>query len=209
MSNSQFNELKSGIQNDTEVTLKLSSNLFSDFSDETDSPHKILLVNTQVSRIWKDFVNNSLANVRLSKTQLQRIEQSGWFLGRSLGPLLTTRLPLIKNVLKPLAKTVLIPLVLIAAASATDAAINKKLFGSGMTALIISHEEINNIMKIVKFLDKFGLLIKGVGETIRNLAKEQKKQQFFSMSLGTLSASVPGNLATSNGLKRLKYVVKE
>ena len=64
-------------------------------------------------------------------------------------------------------------------------------------------------MKIVKFLDKFGLLIKGVGETIRNLAKEQKNQQFFSMSLGTLSASVPGNLATSNGLKRLKYVVKE
>ena len=145
MSNSQFNELKSGIQNDTEVTLKLSSNLFSDSSDETDSPHKILLVNTQVSRIWKDFVNNSLANVRLSKTQLQRIEQSGWLLGRSLRPLLTTRLPLIKNALKPLAKTVLIPLVLIAAASATDAAINKKLFGSGMTTLIISHEEINNI----------------------------------------------------------------
>ena len=145
LSNSQFNELKSGIQNDTEVTLKLSSNLFSDSSDETDSPHKILLVNTQVSRIWKDFVNNSLANVRLSKTQLQRIEQSGWLLGRSLRPLLTTRLPLIKNALKPLAKTVLIPLVLIAAASATDAAINKKLFGSGMTTLIISHEEINNI----------------------------------------------------------------
>ena len=77
LSNSQINELKSGIQNDTEVTLKLSSNLFSDSSDETDSPHKILLVNTQVSRIWKDFVNNSLANVRLSKTQLQQIGQPG------------------------------------------------------------------------------------------------------------------------------------
>ena len=73
LSNSQINELKSGIQNDTEVTLKLSSNLFSDSSDETDSPHKILLANTEVSRLWKDFVNNSLANVRLSKTQLQQI----------------------------------------------------------------------------------------------------------------------------------------
>ena len=168
LSNLQINELKSGIQNDTEVTLKLSSNLFSDSSDETDSPHKILLANTEVSRLWKDFVNNSLANVTLSKTQLQQIGQPGWFLGRSLGPLLTTRLPLIKNVLKPLAKTVLIPLVLIAAASATDAGINKKMFGSGMTTLLISHEEINDIMKLVKFLEESGLIIKGVGETIRN-----------------------------------------
>ena len=77
LSNLQINELKSGIQNDTEVTLKLSSNLFSDSSDETDSPHKILLANTEVSRLWKDFVNNSLANVTLSKTQLQQIGQPG------------------------------------------------------------------------------------------------------------------------------------
>ena len=68
-------------------------------------------------------LNNFLANIKLSKTQLNKIVQSGEFLGRLLGPLLKTKLSLIGNVLKPLAKSVLIPLRLTAAASATDAAI--------------------------------------------------------------------------------------
>ena len=75
--------------------------------------------------------------------------QSGELLGRILGPLLKTRLSLTGNVLKTLAKSVLIPLGLTAAASATDAAIHNKMFGSGMTTLIISNEEMNDIMKIV------------------------------------------------------------
>ena len=66
-----------------------------------------------------------------------------------MGPLLKTRLPLIGNVLKPLAKSVLIPLGLTAVVSATDAAIHKKIFGSGNTTLIISNEKMNEIMKIV------------------------------------------------------------
>ena len=73
-----------------------------------------------------------------------------------------------KNVLKPLAKTVLIPLGLKAAASGTDAAIQNKLFGSGMSTLVLSNEEINDIMKIVKSLEESCLLIKGVSETIKN-----------------------------------------
>ena len=79
-----------------------------------------------------------------------------------------------KNVLKPLAQSVLIPLGLAAAASATDAAIHKKMFGSGVTTFIISIEEMNDIMKIVKSLEEPGLLIKNVSETIENEAKEQK-----------------------------------
>ena len=75
--------------------------------------------------------------------------QSGGFLGRLLGPLLKTGLPLIKNVIKPLAKSVLIPLGLTAAAAA-DAGIHKKILGSGTTTLIISNEEMNDIMKIVQ-----------------------------------------------------------
>ena len=71
-----------------------------------------------------------------------------------------------KNVLKPLAKSDLIPLGLTAAASATDAAIQKKIFGSGMTTLIISNEEMNDIMKTIKSLENTGLLIKGVSKTI-------------------------------------------
>ena len=72
-------------------------------------------------------------------------------------------MPLTENVLKPLAKRVLIPIGLTAAGSATDAAIQKKTFGSGMTTL---NEEVNDIMKVVKLLEKSGLLIKGVTKTI-------------------------------------------
>ena len=80
-----------------------------------------------------------------------------------------------KNVLKTQAKNVLIPLGLTTAASATDAAIHKKVFGSGATTLIISNEEMNGIMKIIKSLKKSGLLRKGVSETIKNETKNKKK----------------------------------
>ena len=83
----------------------------------------------------KTVANDSSANIKLSKTQLHKI---GGFLGRLLIPLLKPGLPLMKNVLKRLAKSVLIPLGLTAAASATDAAFHKKMFGSGITTLIIS-----------------------------------------------------------------------
>ena len=98
-----------------------------------------MLTNTQVSKLLKAFANGSSANIKLSKTQLHKIGQSGGFLGRILGPLLKTGLPLMKNVLKPLAKSVLMLLGLTAAALATDAAIHKKMFGSCMTTLIISN----------------------------------------------------------------------
>ena len=124
-------------------------------------------------------------------------------LGRILGPLLKTRLSLTGNVLKTLAKSVLIPLGLTAAASATDAAIHNKMFGSGMTTLIISNEEMNDIMKIVKSLEESSLLIKGVRETIKNEAKEQKVG-FLGMLLGTLGASLLGNLLTGKGIIRAR-----
>ena len=81
-------------------------------------------------------------------------------------------MPFRGNVFKPLAKSVLIPLGLTAVASATDTVIHKKMLGSGFTTLIISNEEMNDIMKIVKSLEEFGLLIKGISETIKNEAKE-------------------------------------
>ena len=130
LSNSELSILKSGIKNGTEVTLKLSSNVVVDFNDENNFPHNLLLTNTQVSRLLKAFANGSSANIKLSKPQLHRIGQSARFLGRLLEPLLKTGFPLMGNVLKSLAKSVLIPLAL-AAASATDAAIYKKMFGSG------------------------------------------------------------------------------
>ena len=96
--------------------------------------------------------------MKLSKTHLHKIGQSRGFLGRLLGPLLKTGVPLIGNVLKPLAKSVLRSRGLKEVAeSATDAAIQKKMFGSGVTTLIISSEEMNDIMQIVKSLEEPGL----------------------------------------------------
>ena len=93
---------------------------------------------------------------------------------------------------------ILIPLGLTTAASATDVAIHKKLFGCSMTTLIISNKEMNVIMKIVKSLEESGLLIKGISKTIPNEAKKQKGE-FLSGLLGTLGASLLGNLLTGKG----------
>ena len=106
LSNSQLNKLKSAIKNGTRVTLDLSSNIIGDSNDENNFPHKLFLSNTQVSRLRKAFANNSSANVKLSKTQLHKIRQSGEFSGRLLGSLLKIRLPLVENLLKPLAENV-------------------------------------------------------------------------------------------------------
>ena len=76
--------------------------------NENNFPHKLLLTNTQVSNLRKAFANNSSANIKLSKTQLSKMMQSRGFLGRLLGPLLKTGLPLMSNVIKPLAKSVLL-----------------------------------------------------------------------------------------------------
>ena len=124
LSNSQLNKFTSAIKNETEVFLRLSSNMIGD--NETNFPHKLLLTNTEVSNLRKTFANNSSTDIKLSKTQLSKMIQSGGFLGRLLGPLLKTGLPLIKNVIKALAKSVLIPLELTAVASAADAGIHKK-----------------------------------------------------------------------------------
>ena len=124
--------------------------------------------------------------------------QSGGFLGRLLGPLLRTGLPLMKGVIKPLAKSVLVPSGLTAAASAADAGIHKKILGSGHnnnTTLIISNDEMDGILEILKSLKDSRVLLKGVSETVQNEAKEQRGR-FLSMLLGTLGASLLGDLLT-------------
>ena len=199
LSNSQLNKFKSAIKNETEVVLRLSSNMIGD--NETNFPHKLLLTNRQVSNLRKAFANHLSADIKLSKTQLSKIIQSGGFLVRLLGPLLKTGLPLIKYVIKPLAKSVLIPLELTAAASAADAGIHKKILGSGNTTQIISNKDIEDLIKIVKSLEDSGLLLKGVTESVQNEVKEQKGG-FLSMLSGTLGASLLENLLTGKGIYR-------
>ena len=124
LSNSQLNKLKSAIKNETEVVLRLSSNMIGD--NETNFPYKLLLTNRQVSNLRKAFANYLATDIKLSKSQLSKMIQSGEFLCRLLGPLLKTGLSLIENVIKPLAKSILICLGLTAAVSAANAGIHKK-----------------------------------------------------------------------------------
>ena len=202
LSNSQLNKLKSAIKNENDVVLRLSSNVIGNSSDNTNFPHELFLTNRQVANICKAFANNLSTDTKFSKAQLSKMIQSGGFLGKLLGPLLKTGLPLIKGVIKPLAKSVLVPLGLTAAASAADAGIHKKVLGSGSdhnnTILIISNDEMDDILKIVKSLEDSGVLLKGVSERIQKEAKEQRGG-FLSMLLGTLGASLLGDIL-SKGL---------
>ena len=110
-----------------------------------------------------------------------------------LMPLLKSGLPLLKSVVKPLGM-----LGLTAAASATDAATNKQNLGSGgHTTLMISNNDMQDLLKIVKSLEDSGILLNGITDTVKNEVKEQKGG-FLSMILGTLGASLLGDLLTKN-----------
>ena len=124
VSDSWINKLKFAIQNGSEVVLILSSNMIGD--DENNFSHKLLLTNRQVANLRKAFANYLSTDIKLWKTQLSKFIQSGGFLGRLLDPSLKTGLPLIKYVIKPLAKRILIPLGLTAGSWSADTGIHKK-----------------------------------------------------------------------------------
>ena len=136
-------------------------------------------------------------DLKLSKARISKIIQSGGISGSLLnkiaGPLMKIAIPLAKNILATLGIT--------AAALAIDAGIQKKMHGSGNKTLIISHEEMNDILKIIQALENSNILLKGVTKTIKNETKEQKGG-FLSMSLSTLGASLLGNLLTGKGILR-------
>ena len=178
LSDTELKNLKNAVKNKTGTTLRISLKMF----NGNNLPHELLLTTRQKTKVRNAFSNNLSTDLKLSKTQISKIIQSGGFLGRLLGPLLKTGLPLIENLIKQLAKSVLIPLGLTAAA---DAGIHKKILGSGNTILIISNEEMNNIIKIIQALEDSDILLKRVTKTIKNETKEQRG--FLSMLLlGTL-----------------------
>ena len=136
--------------------------------------------------------------------------QSGGFLDRLFGPLLKTGSSLIKKVIKALAKSVLITLGLTAASPAADAEVYKNIVGSGerplestlhIATLITSNDEMEDIIKMVKFLEDSSLLWKGISQTVQNEATEQKGG-FLSMLLGTLDTSLLGNIIEGKGINR-------
>ena len=145
------------MKNEAEVTLRLSSDMIDNSDDETNFHQKLLLTNRQVKNLRKAFANYLSTDIKLWKPHWSKIVQSIEFLGRLLGSLPKTGLPLMTNVIKLLAKGVLIPSWLTAAASVSDAGIHKNFLRSdrplssilGITTLIISNYEMEDISKIV------------------------------------------------------------
>ena len=193
LSDTQLKKLKTVVKSKTGTTLRMSLKMFT----ENDLPHELLLTTRQKAKLRNAFNNNMSADLKLSKAQISKIIQSGGFLGSLLsklaGPLMKVAIPLAKNVSAPLGIT--------AAASAIDAGIQKKLHGSGRATLIISNEEMNYIMKIVQAPEDSNILLKGVSKTIKTETKKQKGG-FLSTLLGTLDASLLGNLLTGKGIIR-------
>ena len=187
LSYSQLNKLKSAIKNKGEVVLRLSWDMISNSDFEANFRHKLLLTNRKVTNLCKVVANNSSTDITLSKTQLSKMIQSGGFLDKLLGLLLKTGVPLTKTVIKPLARSVLIPLGLTAAASVAD---------TGK-----SNDETEDIIWTVKSLEDSGVLVKGVSETIQNEVKQQKGG-FRSMLLGTLGANLLGNILADKEMSR-------
>ena len=186
LSISQLNKLKSAKKNGTDVILRLSSNMISNSDDEANFPHKLLLTNRQVANIRKVFDNHTSTHIKFSKAQLTKMQKGGFL--RFLAPLLKSGLPLLKSLIKPFGI-----LGLTAAASATDAAINKKILGSrNHTALIIYNDDMQDLLKIVKSLEDGGILLDEITEAVKN------EGGFLSILLGTLGAFFLGDLLTKN-----------
>ena len=185
-SNVQLNKFKKAVKSNEGATLTLGIKNF----NKIEHPHELLLTTRQNTKLRNAISNNSATNIKLSKAQIKKIIESETFLGKLLsklaGPLMKVTLPLAKNVLAPLG--------LAASMSAIDGSIQKKIHDSGVK-LIIEQNDMKDIMKIIKALENSGILLKGVSKTIKNETKEQRGG-FLSMLLGTLGASLLGNLLT-------------
>ena len=146
LTDTQLKKQKPAVKDKTGTTLRMSFKML----NRNDLPHELLLTARQKRKLINACNNNMSTDLKLSRAQISKIIQSGGFLGRLIGPLIKSGLPLIRNVIKPLAKSVLIPLGLTAAASAADAGIRKKILGFDTTTLIISNEEMNDTIKIAQ-----------------------------------------------------------
>ena len=186
LTNVQLNKLKRAAKSNEGATLRLGIKNF----NKNEHPHELLLITRENTKLHNAISTNLTTDIKLSKAQRKKLIQSGGLLGKLssklAGPLMKVALPLTKNVLAPLGLTV--------AMSAIDGSIQKKIHGSGIK-LIIEQEDMKDIMKIIEALENSGILLKGVSTTIENETKEQRGG-FLSMLLGTLGASLLGNLLT-------------
>ena len=178
LTNVQLNKLKKAVKSNEEATLRLGIKNF----NKDELPHELLLTTRQNTKLRNAINNNLATDIKLSKAQIKKLIQSGGSLGKLLSKLAG---PLMK---------VAMPLGLTAAMSAIDGSIQKKIHGSGVK-LIIEQEDMNDIIKIIEALENSGILLKGITKMTENETKEQIGG-FLNMLLGTLGASLLGNLLT-------------
>ena len=185
LSDSQLNKLKNAVKNKQGTNSRINVKMF----NGKNLSHELIPTRRQATKLRSAIENNISTDIKLSKAQISNIIQSGGFLGSLLrklaGPLMKVAVPFTAKNLAPLGIT--------AADSAIDGAIQKKIHDSGTTALIISNEEMNDLMKIAQDLEDSNILLKGVTKTITNDTKEEKGG-FLSMLLCTLGASLLGTL---------------
>ena len=162
----ELKKLKTAVKIKTGTNMEMSLKMF----DRNDLPHELLLTTSQKTKLRNILNNNMSTNIKLSKAQISKIIKSGGFLGSLLsklaGPLMKVAIPLAKNVLAPLGIT--------AAASAIDAGIQKKIHGSGTTTLMISNEKMNGIIENVQALEDSNILLKG---SLKQLKMKQKNKK--------------------------------
>ena len=160
LTDTQLKILKTVVKNKTGTTLRMSLKMF----DGKDLPHELLLTTRQKTRLRNTFNNNMSTDLKVSRAEIFKIIQSAGFLGSFLsklaGPLMKVAVPLAKNSLAPLGNTTGAPVI--------DAGIQKKIYGSGTTILIISNKNTNGIIKAVQVLEDSNILFKGVTEKIKN-----------------------------------------
>ena len=156
----QLKKIKTAVKNKRGTALRMSLKMF----DGNDLPHELLLTTRQKTKLGNAFNNNMSTGKNLSKAQISKIIQSGGFL-----ELLSSKLAgaLMKEAAS-LAKHLLAPLEITAAASAIGAGLQKKIHDSGTTTLIISNKEMNDIIKTIQALADSNILLKGVTKTIKN-----------------------------------------
>ena len=189
----QLKKIQDAVKNNNGATIRLSNKNF----NKDQLIHELCLNEQQLNKLREKIENNMSTDIKLSKVQINKIIKEGGNLGR----LLMNFLPKLIKPAISIGKNILALLGLSATMSATDAVIQRKMYGSENKTLIISNNDLNDLIKIATALAEHDILLKGTNKAIKNKNKKQEGG-FLSMLLGTLGASLLGNLLTGKRLYR-------
>ena len=190
LSNQQIKKIKEAVKSNNGTTLRIGNKNF----NKADLLHELFLTQTQINELREKIENNMSTDIKLGKAQINKLIKEG----AALGSILARFLPKLIKPAISLGKNILAPLGLSAAMSATDAAIQKKLYGSGTKTVRFSDKDLDDMTKIVKALEDSNVLMKGITETLKNDIKKGDALPLILMLLRTLGAS----LLTGRGMYR-------